>query len=121
MRAAQVLGPNAGRKTITDAVRDAHRLILVVEADHRRDRSEYLLARDAAVGGNISIDGGRDEVALPLEPLSACDARQPFVPCDGEIREYLLQLRPRGERPELGRRIERITGDHAVAAFREHL
>src|SRR6185437_8683391 len=41
------LGPHAGRKAVLRVVGDLDRLFLVVESNHRKDRPEHFLLRDA--------------------------------------------------------------------------
>src|SRR5579862_3128704 len=117
MSAPQVLGPDPGGKAITRIVRNPHRVVFVLEANDRGDGAEYLLACDPAVGRYVSVDGGRHEVPLSLQPLATRDAVEAFALGNREIGQYLLQLRTGCEGSELGRRVKRITRDHPARAL----
>src|SRR3984885_15117221 len=68
-RGPDALGPDARCKPVLRIVSDLDRLFLVVESDHREDRAEDFLLRDAHLGLDLGEDGRLDE-----PPLSAFGA-----------------------------------------------
>src|SRR5271168_4829971 len=55
------LGPHARGKPVLGVVGDLDRLFLVVESDHREDRAEHFLLRDAHLGLDPGEDSRLDE------------------------------------------------------------
>src|ERR1700728_4032888 len=60
-RAAHVAGPDRRVEAVFGPVGDRDGIILVVEAEHRQDRPEDLLLRDAHVGADPVEDRGLDK------------------------------------------------------------
>src|SRR5579872_4156409 len=79
VRPSEICCPDARRESVARAVRDPHRLVLVIETDQRGDRAEDLLACDTALRRNVPIDGGWHEVTLPRKALTTAEAAQPFL------------------------------------------
>src|SRR5262249_27458945 len=65
-RGIAVVGEDRGGETVGRVVRDPQRLLLVVEADDRDDRSEDLLAGDGHLRGDGVEDRRLDEPAAAL-------------------------------------------------------
>src|ERR1700727_1603874 len=101
------LGPHARCKPVLRIVSDLDRLFLVVESDHREDRAEDFLLRDAHLGLDLGEDGRRDEPSFPAfgtRRLTAAEhAGGALVFGDFDVVEHLLKLRPGRYRPDLSR------------------
>src|ERR1700722_4071480 len=98
-RGPDALGPDARCKPVLRIVSDLDRLFLVVESDHREDRAEDFLLRDAHLGLNLGEDGRLDEPSFS----ASGHAGVALVFGDFDVVEHLLKLRPGRYRPDLSR------------------
>src|SRR5262249_44879387 len=71
MPARRIAGPHSRHQAVADLVRDADRVLLVLERDHRHDRAEDLLLRDAHRVVDLREHGGPVEGALPVADVAA--------------------------------------------------
>ena len=106
-----VAGPHRAGEAVPGVVGDLERLVLVGVLDDRQHRAEDLLLRDRHVGGDIGEDGGAHEVALLVRSLGAADDdASALVDALLDVADDALSLRPRHQRAEPRRLVERITG-----------
>src|SRR5207237_3732632 len=89
---------------------ERERFVVILDANHRRDRPEDLFARDAHIVASLGKERRREivTVVLPLEPLAAEHERRAFLTADVEIREILIELALIHDRTNVGARRERV-------------
>src|SRR5438093_9094108 len=112
MGALQVLRLDACREAVDDVVADPHRLVLVVEADHARHRTEDLLLGDLHPVVDLGEDRGLVVEALGERrvfrlPATAGEART-LALADLDVALHLAELLLGDERAHAGREVERV-------------
>src|SRR5262245_16824589 len=112
MGAVHVAGPEPGSQPERRVVGDAQTLGLVFELRNREDRPEDLLARDAPAIVDAVEDRRADIVATGLlaYPLTPGDDARALPTTDVDVAKDLVELAGVDDRPESGRRIERLAG-----------
>src|SRR5580693_9780040 len=122
-RSPDALGPHACRKAVPRVVGDLDRLFLVVERDHREDRAEDFLLRNAHLGLDLGEDGRLDEPsfsAFGTRGLTAAEhARGALAFGDFDVVEHLLELWPGRYRPDLSRVEQRVAHARGLAERNE--
>ena len=105
---AGVARPHRRHQPVPHVVRDADRILLVLERDHRDDRPEDLLLRDRHRAFDSGEHGRRIERALAVADRSAGDDLGAFLASLLDEAVDLVAVRGRDQRADLRLRIERI-------------
>ena len=96
------------------------RLVVVLDADHRRDRPEDLLADDAhRVGGlgeqrRLQVEAGR----FAVQPLAAEGELGALLTADVDVALVLVELALVDHRADLGAGLQRIVDDQSSSGAR---
>ena len=101
---------DAGRQAELGVVGERERLVVVLRADHARDRAEDLLAVDAHRVRRLGEERGRQVVAVgrALQPLAADDELRALALADLEVLQVLLELALVDDRPDVGAGEQRV-------------
>src|SRR5208282_3422814 len=118
--AGEVAGVDGGLQTVGGRVRDANRVVEVVEPYHRSNRSERLLARDPGVLGYLVHHRGPVEVSRTARGAGASgeDLRRPGPRVRHELF-HPYDRRAVDEGTDLRRLLERGTDPKRVRALGE--
>src|SRR3954462_11021152 len=114
VRAIDVARPEAGGQAVVRAVGHLDRVIFIIERRDCDDRAEDLFEVGAARVRQTGDDGRLEEepVATPRvwrrRELAAASDLAAFGLGQFDVAEDLVQVRARGDRPLLGRRIDRV-------------
>src|SRR2546425_3740237 len=125
VRPFQVLRLHARGEAVDHVVADADGVVLIVEAEHARHRTEDLLLRDLHLVVDLGEDRGlvvepSGERGILRLPAAAAESRALFL-ADLDVALDLAQLLLRDERTHAGREIHRIAHLHLLRALYEAL
>src|SRR5205823_338013 len=111
----RVSGPHRAGQAVVAVVGDPHGVGLVFVPDDRQHWAEDLLPGDPHLVGHVRENGGRDVPAPLVRPPGAADddlGAFPYAQPDISPDAFLLVLG--GQRPDLGRRVGRVTQLHVL-------
>ncbi len=116
-------GDDAGGQSERRVVGHRQRRFVVLDANHRRDRTEDLLAVDAHLGRAVREERGRHVIALGIALQTFTAVRQPraFRAADAHVLEVLLELPLVDDRTDLRPRLQRIVNHQPLHAIDDRL